>query len=142
MISRLASRAAIRAPPFRSAVPRSFGAMSDAEYEERVSKFGLSTRAETKAAAALPNAVWVDVRSDGEVQDTPLGAAFVHIPVTMTDVSQIAAQAAAKLPDKAAPLLVFCGVGGRAMGAKKSLEALGYTQVLNVGGLKDIAGLV
>ena len=40
----------------------------------------------------------------------------------MADTSQLEAKAAELLPDKAATILCFCGVGGRVMSAKKALE--------------------
>jgi rhodanese-related sulfurtransferase len=86
------------------------------------------------------------VRSESEVSGSPLpnGKPFVHCPVTMGDTSQLEAKAAELLPDKSATILCFCGVGGRVMGAKKVLDGLGYTSVMNVGGLKDLvaAGVV
>ena len=62
----------------------------------------------------------------------------------MGDTSQIPAKASELLPDKSATIICYCGVGGRVMGAKKALEGLGYTDVLNAGGLKDLvaAGVV
>ena len=38
----------------------------------------------------------------------------------------------------AAPVIVFCMSGRRAGKAKETLEALGYTKVLNAGGLNDL----
>jgi rhodanese-related sulfurtransferase len=37
-----------------------------------------------------------------------------------------------------APVIVFCMSGRRAGKAKETLEALGYTKVLNAGGLNDL----
>ena len=64
-------------------------------------------------------------------QDSPLPRDYVHCPVTMGDTSQLASRAAELLPDKSASIICFCGVGGRVMGAKKTLEEAGYTGVLN-----------
>ncbi len=38
----------------------------------------------------------------------------------------------------AAPVIVFCRSGRRAGKAKETLEQLGYTRVLNAGGLDDL----
>jgi phage shock protein E len=38
----------------------------------------------------------------------------------------------------AAPVIVFCRSGRRAGKAKETLEQLGYTKVLNAGGLEDL----
>jgi phage shock protein E len=40
--------------------------------------------------------------------------------------------------DKTKPLVVYCGSGHRAASAKQQLEAAGYTQVVNGGGLRDL----
>ena len=37
-----------------------------------------------------------------------------------------------------ATVVVFCAVGGRSSVAKKCLEDLGYTRVINAGGLCDL----
>jgi len=37
-----------------------------------------------------------------------------------------------------APVIVFCRSGRRAGKAKETLEQLGYTKVLNAGGLEDL----
>lgn len=50
-------------------------------------------------------------------------------------------QASALLPDKDAPVICFCAVGGRAGVAKAALEAAGYTSVVNGGGLADVHAL-
>ena len=39
--------------------------------------------------------------------------------------------------DKAQPIYLYCGSGGRAEIARKSLLRRGYTQVTNLGGLAD-----
>lgn len=39
--------------------------------------------------------------------------------------------------DKSKPIVVYCRSGGRAGKAKATLEAAGYTQVTNVGGMTD-----
>ncbi len=39
--------------------------------------------------------------------------------------------------DKSTPIVLYCRSGGRAAQAKDTLEAAGYTQVTNVGGMTD-----
>lgn len=111
---------------------------ADPEYAERQARFGLADKADVSAAFAAGGAVWLDVRSDGEVAGSSIPVPFTHIPVTMQDTSAIAARADSLPSEKATTILCFCGVGGRVMGAKKALEELGYTRVLNAGGYKDI----
>jgi phage shock protein E len=42
------------------------------------------------------------------------------------------------LPDKSQHIIVYCARGGRAAKAKETLEGLGYTNVENAGGYKDM----
>ena len=162
-------------PRRASGRPSLLRAMAE-DYAARQPRFGLADLSIVAAAAAEPTTIFLDVRaglasffpfplpfrhphnwllaapcmcqvrSDGEVADSPLpnGKPFVHCPVTMADTSQLEAQAEDLLPDKSATILCFCGVGGRVIGAKAVLEGLGYTGVLNAGGLKDLvaAGVV
>ena len=108
----------------------------DFDYLDRQVQFGLADKAAVLEAKRSGAAVWLDVRSDGEVAAAALPAAFTHIPVDQIDAR------AAELPaDKAAQIVCFCGVGGRVVSAKRALEAMGYTNVLNAGGLKDVVGL-
>ena len=93
--------------------------------------------------------ILLDVRSPGEVAD-----AHFNVPanknyrvkyiagVTMTpDVSSIAQQAATVLPDLSQPIVTFCAVGGRSHLAAQKLLEMGYTTVLNGGGVKDLGYL-
>ena len=43
---------------------------------------------------------------------------------------------------RAVPIVIFCGIGGRASFAKVALESLGYEQVVNAGGLMDLGYLM
>ena len=69
-----------------------------------------------------------------------LSKPYVHIPVPGPPFNDFSVFGASedKLPDKSAPIICFCGVGGRVVGAKKALEAAGYANVLNAGGLCDL----
>lgn len=52
---------------------------------------------------------------------------------------EVAAAAAAKLPDKDAPIVTYCAMGARAALAAGSLRELGYTRaVAMTGGLDDL----
>ncbi|MGI1679274.1 MAG: rhodanese-like domain-containing protein [Cellvibrionaceae bacterium] len=75
--------------------------------------------------------IWVDVRSDKEWDSGHLDGA-VHIPHT-----EITEKIVSLTEDKNAPIKLYCRSGGRAGMAKKELEKMGYTNVTNVGGLKD-----
>ena len=130
-IPRRSARLADKKPSCRSLMAE--------DYPARQAMFGLASLEEVAAAAAKDNVVWLDVRSDGEVAESPLpGGKAVHIPHTA-----VAARAGELPADKDVPIICFCGVGGRVRAAKAALEGLGYTGVLNAGGLKDLvaAGL-
>jgi phage shock protein E len=77
-------------------------------------------------------ALWVDVRSEQEYQQSHI-AGDLHIPyqsiVTGMEKHSIEKNAAIKL---------YCRSGGRAGKAKRSLEAAGYTDVSNAGGIDDV----
>ncbi len=49
--------------------------------------------------------------------------------------TEIAAKAAAVLPDKNAKIIVYCASGMRSAGTAKLLAKMGYTQVFDMGGL-------
>ena len=59
----------------------------------------------------------------------------------MDEANDLAEAAPQLLPSKEAPIICFCAVGGRASTAKKALDALGYTNVINAGGLADVRAL-
>ena len=75
--------------------------------------------------------IWIDVRSAGEYSEGHVSLA-VNIPY-----EKIAAGIETLTNDKDAPIYVYCRSGRRSGIAKETLENLGYTQVLNLGGLDD-----
>lgn len=70
------------------------------------------------AAGHLPNAV-----------NVPIG----DLPSRMPEVDKLAGG------DHGRSIVVYCQAGGRAAKAKTQLEAAGYSQVVNGGGLDDLA---
>lgn len=88
--------------------------------------------------AELPaDAVWIDVRTPSEYASGHLKQArlipFDGIEAGVTGL---------ELPLDA-PIYLYCAVGGRAEVAKQRLQALGYSNVTNAGGLesaRQIAG--
>lgn len=77
-------------------------------------------------------AIWIDVRTVGEYQQSHKTGA-VNIPHTT-----IAANIATITTDKSAEIHLYCAAGVRAGIAKRTLEGMGYTHVLNEGGLSDV----
>jgi phage shock protein E len=82
-------------------------------------------------AEEAADAVWIDVR-------TPAEYASGHLPQAISiPFDGIEAGVAQRQFSKDTPIYVYCAAGGRAEKARESLEAMGYTEVTNVGGLKD-----
>lgn len=76
--------------------------------------------------------IWIDVRTTEEFDSGHLKNA-IHIPY-----QEISKKIAAVTKDKNADIRVYCKVGGRAGIAKKALEKIGYKNVTNSGGYKDL----
>lgn len=89
-----------------------------------------------EAPPAPPEAVWIDVRSEEEYARGHLEQA----PRIAHD--EIGTGIAALALDKDTPIYLYCAAGGRAGMAKSRLEALGYTDVTNAGGLDDARRLL
>ena len=85
------------------------------------------------ASAVEP--VWIDVRTAGEFNGGHLAAA-TNIPH-----GEVTERVPAIVEDKETPLYIYCRSGNRAGIAKRALEAQGYTNVKNVGGLSDAENL-
>jgi len=79
-------------------------------------------------------AVWIDVRTPGEFQTGHLDHAY-NIPHT-----EIAKRISEVVTDKDRKINLYCASGGRAEIARKTLASMGYTQVTNAGGYKDLVG--
>ena len=84
---------------------------------------------------SLADTIWLDVRSTLEYKMGHLEGA-IHLP--HSDVSE---QATALLPNKDDEILVYCRSGNRAGKALAKLEAMGYSNAKNVGGLGDAENL-
>ncbi len=84
------------------------------------------------AAEVIDDFIIIDVRSDDEWETGHLETA-VHIPHT-----EIAQRIGEVTDDKDAKIILHCAVGGRAGKAKEALEAIGFTEVENGGGLDDV----
>ena len=81
--------------------------------------------------ADLNNAVVLDVRSPDEYASGHLEGAL-NIPHDM-----ISDGIAAAVPDKSMQIVLYCRSGRRAQTALKTMQDLGYENVLNLGGLED-----
>jgi phage shock protein E len=75
--------------------------------------------------------VWIDVRSSVERAVSSIDG---DIHVAYTDIAE---EVTKLYPDKSTEIHLYCQSGGRAEKAKSSLEAAGYTNVVNAGGISD-----
>jgi len=82
-----------------------------------------------KTLASEP--LWIDVRSAQEYSEGHVEQA-VNIPY-----DEIAGGIAALSTNKDAAIYVYCRSGRRSGIAQTTLEEIGYTQVINIGGLDD-----
>ena len=84
-----------------------------------------------------PGAIVVDVRRDDEYKAG-------HIPgALLLTMEKITAETAAKvLPDKSQMILIYCRSGRRSKIAAQNLSELGYTNIVEFGGILDYKGEV
>ena len=84
----------------------------------------------------------LDVRGPDEIAQSkltvPPGITWVTTPCSKASCPELLANPTKFLPEKDATIVVHCASGIRANTAKETLEGLGYTNVLNAGGLNDI----
>jgi len=71
----------------------------------------------------------LDVRTAPEYEEQRIDGAKL-IPV-----DQLQRRAPAELPDKHAPVFVYCRSGGRAASAVQMLSGMGYTDAVSIGGI-------
>jgi rhodanese-related sulfurtransferase len=86
---------------------------------------------EAKAIIDEGKAIIVDVREKEELCDGYIDGSIL-VPLSVFDE-----QAHKLLPDKHACYLVYCRSGKRSAVAAKRMKALGYTRVLDFGGIMD-----
>jgi phage shock protein E len=86
--------------------------------------------AEKASAYADEDITWIDVRTPEEFAGRAVSKA-INIPHT-----EITDKIAAVVADKNAPIYVYCRSGNRSGKAKAALEEIGYTNVINLGGVE------
>ncbi len=80
------------------------------------------------------NYVILDVRTTQEYQDEHIPDA-INVPNETIDTEEIP-----ELPDKEQLILVYCRSGNRSKKAAGKLAALGYTNIVEFGGINDWPG--
>ena len=84
-------------------------------------------------ALSQPDAVLIDVRTPEEFAQGSLPGA------RQIEFDQIAGQIAAVAPDKSKPVILYCRSGRRSGIALKTLNDLGYHNVINAGGYEMLS---
>jgi rhodanese-related sulfurtransferase len=85
-------------------------------------------------------ALVVDVRDALELRSAGKVAGALHIPRGLLEFqADPESPAHNKALDKAKAVIVYCASGGRSALAGKTLKDMGYTEVYNGGGFKDLA---
>lgn len=92
----------------------------------------------SKEAAAMmeeeTDYIILDVRTPEEYEEKHITGA-VNLPNETIGTEEIA-----QLPDKEQLILVYCRSGNRSKQASKKLADLGYTNIIEFGGIKDWTG--
>jgi phage shock protein E len=97
-----------------------------------------------RGALANPKTTVLDVRRIDEILESGFlktERQWVHAQCTLTECPLLDVAAESLIPDKHAPVVVYCASGKRAEKAKEVLESKGYVNVLNAGGLGDLGYL-
>jgi len=114
------------------------------DYPDRAKANHMASPQDILEAMKRPGAVVLDVRTEEEIKEAKLedlpadvnwaktGCTRTACPALETDPTQFVSD------DLSQTIIIYCGSGARASQAKKTLEAKGYTNVLNGGGLKDM----
>ncbi len=84
------------------------------------------------ACASTPQPVWIDVRTVEEYSDNHIDG-DLSIPLATINVEVFAASY-----DMGDEINLYCRSGNRAGQAKAILEAAGFTNVNNMGGIDDV----
>lgn len=82
---------------------------------------------------AAPGALLLDARSPEEYAEG-------HIPGSLNLSLSDICDAEARIPEKATPLFVYCLSGARSAQMVLMLQAMGYQNVCNIGGIQDYTG--
>ncbi|MBE7003936.1 MAG: rhodanese-like domain-containing protein [Ruminococcaceae bacterium] len=85
------------------------------------------------AFRATQGAVLLDVRNPDEYAAGHIGGS-VNLPLSAIS------EAAERIPDKSTPLFVYCLSGRRSSSAIGALEAMGYTNLVSIGGIRAWRG--
>ena len=88
------------------------------------------------AASAEEAPLWIDVRTPAEYAGGHVRGA-ANVPV-----DQIDRRIGSLVSDKAATIWLYCTSGARSGRAKRILDAMGYSNVRNIGGLREVRAIL
>jgi molybdopterin/thiamine biosynthesis adenylyltransferase/rhodanese-related sulfurtransferase len=98
-------------------------------YRELLARTRLEiSEVDARGAQAIDGAAWIDIREQDEWQEGHLPGA-VHVPR-----GNLESRIEAAVPDKTAPVILYCAVGNRSVFAAKTLEELDYKNVYSLAG--------
>jgi sulfur-carrier protein adenylyltransferase/sulfurtransferase len=98
-------------------------------YRELLARTRLEiSEVDARGAQAIDGAAWIDIREQDEWQEGHLPGA-VHVPR-----GNLESRIEAAVPDKTAPVVLYCAVGNRSVFAAKTLEELDYKNVYSLAG--------
>jgi len=100
-----------------------------------VKMFSAITLCTLAACASMSDPVWIDVRTVEEYSENHIDG-DLNIPLETIDVETFAASYG-----KGDEINLYCRSGNRAGQAKAILEATGFTNVNNMGGIDDVKQL-
>lgn len=94
---------------------------------------GVDINDELKEARETEGAVIIDVRSRDEYSQG-------HIPGAISIPGDEIDTISRTIPDKSTPVFTYCLRGARSRNAVKALKAMGYINVINMGGINKYKG--
>lgn len=98
----------------------------------KINSFWLGLFACLVTSLSMAQTVWIDVRSVEEYNDSHIeGDLFIPYQSIATGIKKYDLA-------KDSEIKLYCRSGGRAGKAKKALESVGYTQVVNAGGIDEV----
>ena len=111
-------------------------ACSEPSKEDKISYRQISTEEAKSLMESEENYIILDVRTKEEYEEK-------HIPgAVLVPNETIGEDEIPQLPDKDQMILVYCRSGNRSKQAAEKLVALGYTNVVEFGGINDWTGEV
>ncbi len=114
-----------------ASLPEATAAEASETASESTTVFVKISAQEAKKMMDAGGVVILDVRTQEEYAEGHIADAIL-----LPD-SEVASRAAEVLPDKEAPVLVYCRSGRRSALAAQSLKDLGYSRIYDFGGIQD-----